>query len=127
MNRVLYSMKPIKERLDEIAEEFERKEAAIEWLRKENDELRNEKYKDEELARLKRRLEDVEYELYRGFPISEEEEREIKLWKERHELIHRGGHGAVGGKYTYTFVPTSIGTVGEIKCTCGESFCFSEI
>ena len=127
MSRFICSMKPMRELFNEIAEEFERKEVAIERLRKENEELRDEKYKDEELARLKRRLEDVEYELYRGFPISEEEETKIKKWKEIHEIKHKGGHGAIGGKYTYMFVPTGVGTIGEIKCTCGESFCFSDI
>lgn len=127
MNGIVYSLKPMRKRLDEIASEFERNEAILERLRKENSELRDEKYKDKELALLKAKLADAERELHRGFSISEEEETNIKKWKEFHEVVHEGGHGAVGGKYTYSFIPTSIGTIGEIRCSCGESFCFSDI
>ena len=124
---MIYSMKLMRERLDEIASAFERKEAELERLRKENSELRNEKYKDKELAYLKARLEEVEYELYLGFPISKEEKDVINKWKKEHEKVHHGGHGAIGGKYTYKFIPTSVGTISEICCSCGESFQFSDI
>jgi len=30
--------------------------------------------------------------------------------------------GAVGGRFTFTFVPTSIGTIATVKCACGDEF-----
>ena len=29
--------------------------------------------------------------------------------------------GAIGGRLTYEFTPTSLGTVSVVKCACGES------
>lgn len=29
--------------------------------------------------------------------------------------------GAIGGKWTYEFTPTSIGTVCKVRCACGYS------
>jgi serine/threonine protein kinase len=70
---------------------------------------------------------------YRGFPISKEEKEKINAWINKHEeekhprpknSFPRGG--AIGGCYTYRFVPTSIGVFGTIKCSCGEEFTFQE-
>lgn len=41
------------------------------------------------------------------------------------QLIHTNcfteGQGAIGGGFSFTFTPTSIGTVSHIKCNgCGE-------
>ena len=33
----------------------------------------------------------------------------------------------VGGKYIYKFVPTSIGTIGKVVCSCGEEFTFQDL
>lgn len=36
--------------------------------------------------------------------------------------------GAIGGRYTFEFIPCSIGTIGTIKCgKCGEKFIFREL
>ena len=29
--------------------------------------------------------------------------------------------------YKYTFIPTGIGTIGEIQCSCGETFTFQDL
>nr|DAG04561.1 MAG TPA: hypothetical protein [Siphoviridae sp. ctDXu9] len=34
------------------------------------------------------------------------------------------GHGCIGGSLTWCFTPTSIGTIGEVICSCGEKFTF---
>lgn len=36
-------------------------------------------------------------------------------------------HGCIGGNYSYIFIPTSIGIIGEIQCSCGEKFTFCEL
>lgn len=80
-------------------------------------------------AELKKAKED----LYRGFPISEKEQEKIREWELKHDAEKHGlktmeqrlrAGGCCGGRYTYQFVPTSIGTVGEVICSCGEKFTF---
>ena len=35
--------------------------------------------------------------------------------------------GVSGGRYSYRFVPTSLGTSGVIRCHCGAKFEFQKI
>ena len=108
----------------------------IERLEKENIKLKEQAYKDKELALMRDELNKMKGEYYRGFPISEDEEIRINEWIEKHEREVHGiktyadklaSHGCCGGGYTYEFSPASIGTVGIIKCSCGEEFTFHDI
>ena len=90
--------------------------------------------KDEEIQELKNKIESLQNKLNNirrySFEITREEHEAIEEWKKKHvEEKHNGDTyaGAIGGRYKYIFVPTSIGTVGSIKCSCGETFCFSEL
>ena len=90
--------------------------------------------KDEEIQKLKNKIESLQDELRNirrySFEITHEEYKAIEEWKKKHvEEKHNGDSyaGAIGGRYKYIFVPTSIGTVGSIKCSCGETFCFSQL
>ena len=107
----------------------------IERLQKQVKDLKAEHYKDEKLAELQRQLDEMKEDCSRGFPISKNEEASIERWKDSHI---RKKHwdtkkkspkyaGAIGGRFTYQFIPTSIGIVGEVKCECGECFCFREL
>lgn len=101
-------------------------EDAQEQVRK----LREEYDRDEEVTQLKKRIELLEEESRNGFPITKEENEKIREWQQEHvKEKHKGNSyaGAIGGNYTYEFVPTSIGTIGTVKCSCGEEFCFQEI
>ena len=92
--------------------------------------LREEYDKDEEVSKLKKHIESLEEESRNGFPITKEENEKIREWQQKHvKEKHEGNSyaGAIGGNYTYEFVPTSIGTIGTVKCSCGEEFCFQEI
>lgn len=108
----------------------------IRRLESENKKLKEENYKDEELTAMRVQLEAMRKDYYRGFPISEEEQKNIRNWMDKHDeevhnchtledKIKRGG--CIGGTYKYEFVPTSIGTVGTVKCSCGAEFTFQEI
>lgn len=108
----------------------------IRYLESENKKLKEKIYKDEELAKMKTQLEAMQKDYYRGFPISEEDQKHIEEWQKKHEAEAHHCHtlderlrrsGAIGGSYTYEFIPTSIGTVGKIKCSCGATFTFSEL
>jgi len=65
-----------------------------------------------------------------SFNISKKEWKAIKQWQEKHiKEKHNGSDyaGAIGGRYTYEFTPTSIGDIGTIKCGCGAEFTFKEL
>ena len=114
---------------------FDQLAARIDLLEKENKKLKEENYKDEELRDMKKNLEKMRADYNRGFPISESEQQRLDEWITEHELQKhprpengispRGG--VIGGSYTYLFTPTSIGIVGRIECSCGETFCFCDL
>lgn len=118
-----------------IVDKVDTYEKRIKYLEEENKKLKDEHYKDSEMQRMKAELKEAKEDLYRGFPISKEEEKRIKKWQDKHdaeahglktfkERVHAGG--CIGGRYTYEFIPTSIFTVGIIKCSCGEKYKFTE-
>lgn len=105
-------------------------------LSEENSRLKNENYKDEELSKMKAQLEKMQQDYYRGFPISEEEQKSIREWVDKHDKeVHHARTlgdklklgGCCGGRYSYHFVPTSIGTIGTVKCSCGAEFTFQDL
>ena len=111
-------------------------EDRIERLQEENKKLKEEHYKDNELSQLKSELETFKKNYYNGFPITEKERNKIEEWKNKHAEEAHGvvtlddklrRYGAVGGVYSYHFTPTSIGTVGKIKCSCGAEFTFQDL
>lgn len=119
-----------------IQQNVERLKQENQRLREENSKLRDEAYKDNELIKMKTELDSFKREYYRGFPISKEERQQIAEWKEKHEAEAHNCYslgdrlrrsGTIGGSYTYEFIPTSIGTVGKIKCSCGAEFTFCEL
>lgn len=112
-------------------------EDTIEYLRKENKRLKEENYKDDELQKMKQQLEKMKADYWRGFPISEDEEKAIEEWKKKHAAEKHGlktdhdmlkAGGCIGGTWKYEFLPTSIGVSGSVTCRiCGEKFEFQEI
>lgn len=131
------------ESLNNIKEYYETLQEQNASLEEENQRLKSENYKDEELhkmqeevEKIKKKMEATRKDSRRGFPISEEEARAIREWKEEHEKEVHGltstamrmkASGCSGGRYTYRFVPTTIGTVGEVVCSCGASFTFQDL
>ena len=126
--------------LDDLFEKIRHKldiaQTRISYLEKENKKLKDEYYKDNELQKMKKELDKMKDDYYRGFPISEKEAEEIKRWMSEHEAeyhqskktpfgSYRGG--AIGGCYEYVFTPTSIGTIGTIKCNCGKEYTFIDL
>ena len=122
--------------LQRIGNQFERKNSEIKHLQEEIKKLKDSHYKDIELANMKSKLNEAKQDLYRGFPITEDDENRIEEWKRKHEEEAHGlktledrmrTQGCCGGVYEYRFIPTSIGVVGEIICDkCGAKFTFQE-
>ena len=108
----------------------------IRYLEEENKKLKEKNYKDEELSTMKMKLDRMQKDYYRGFPISEEEQDRIEEWMNKHDKEVHNAHtlneklrldGCCGGRYSYHFVPTSIGTIGTVKCSCGAEFTFQDM
>jgi len=127
-----FSNLTVEEHCKDIIEMYNTQKRNIETLIEENKKLKEEKYKDTELAHMKAECDRMKEDYYRGFPISEEEYEKALNWMDDHEAtkhtrckgLPRGG--AIGGSYQWIFTPTSIGTFGTIKCSCGEKFNFME-
>lgn len=106
-----------------IKDEFDSNKRMISDLREENARLKSSAYKDEELQKMKSKLEEMREDYNRGFPISEEEHKQIKDWMIEHKKC-QSNLGTIGGGYEYYFIPTSIGIIGTVKCSCGSKFTF---
>lgn len=131
----------LNEALRILQQEIERLKRNNQMLRDENSKLKDDAYKDNELKRLNGELVKMQRQLlemnhHSGFEISEFEQDQIGEWQKKHEAEVHNCHtlndrlrrsGAIGGVYTYEFIPTSIGTVGKIKCTCGTEFTFKDL
>lgn len=121
--------------LDAIRIRNQDNEARIKHLEEENKKLKDEHYKDGEIQIMKSELEKMKKDYWRGFPISKNEENAIEKWKKEHDKkVHRfskklrmKAEGVSGGRYSYHFVPTALGTSGVIRCSCGAEFEFQEI
>lgn len=104
-------------------------------LAKENKELKDRAYKDKTLAKLNKKYNDLLEDSRRGFSIDKDEWEKLTNWetehiKEKHwDKIHNRpkSFGAIGGNFSYEFLPTSIGTIGTVKCTCGDCFTFQDM
>lgn len=108
----------IADRINEVEEEKERmKEKVRQYEEEINADVR--------IQELTSRLEELQGELLRSFRIYEDEEAAVTKWKEKHDIEAHGvdtfdkkmrAGGAIGGRYTYEFYPTSIGTAGVCVC-----------
>ena len=114
---------PLDESLSSIKERFNDLVESNQSLQEKLQEIKDEKWADKRLQEMNEKLEKMRREYYRGFPISDEEQKKIDEWL----VNHRHYGGAIGGSHTYEFNPTSIGTFGKIKCMCGEEFTFVDL
>ena len=109
--------------VNDLLKRLRQLELSVENLKKENAELKSEHYKDEQLSNMKDKLNRMEKDYYRGFPISEEEEAQINKFQDK----YRKYYGAIGGAFTYKFTPTSIGVIGEVIAPNNESLVFKDL
>ena len=94
-------------------------------LKQENEQLKSEYYKDEEITRLKEQIKLQQEAMTYGFPITKERYEKIMELCKKHEWEKHGRKG--NGYFNYCFAETEIGTFGWAKCCdCGEEIKFLE-
>ncbi len=105
----------------------------VKGLEEDNERYRkqlNEYDKEKEIAKRDKEIKSLRAELAQGFGITDEEWEAIHKWQDNHiKKAHSGNTyaGAIGGRWTFEFIPTSIGDIGTVKCECGAEFIFREL
>lgn len=107
----IFIYESIEEDLNRIYDHYRKVVNENQYLRTENERLKSETYKDEELSKMKEQYEKMKSDYYRGFPISKKQEEKISKWIDKLPQVNKG---AIGGRFHYHFFPTSIGTMGKI-------------
>lgn len=116
--------------MDELQRCINHMKKRIEYLEDELKKVQDEKFADETIQKLQEENKTLKEDYYRGFPISEKEDKKIKEWMDKWMDDHNYGiknMGAIGGGFTYKFIPTSIGTAGVVIAPNGDEFQFQEI
>ena len=125
INGKFTELKPMKELFDQVIYYFEQQQKENERLREANTALKSEQYAKDEVSRMKSEYDRMRKDYFRGFPISKAEDEAIAVWQTAHtEKIHKATtsrqklalEGASGGRWSYVFVPTSLGVSGVCRC-----------
>ncbi len=108
--------------------------ASVEWLQHSYDnaretimKMKEDTYKDEELAKLKEENNRLVEESRYGFSVSKEENDAINKWIQDWFDRKRNGDtymGAIAGGFVYQFHPTSIGIIAKVIAPDGEEYEF---
>lgn len=123
--RPIRTLESIEEDLKRVYDHFRSVNNRNKYLEKEIERVKSEKYKDEELTKMKEQYDRMLEDYYRGFPISKVENQKIAEWKDN---LPKANVGAIGGRFRYEFVPTSIGVVGTIiDSFTGEKLTFQDL
>ena len=124
----IWIMEDIKKTLQQVYDHYRSVCNRNDYLKKEIEKVKSEKYADEELSRLKSEYDKIKSDYYRGFPISEEEDKNIKEWLKNQQEKNPGSGGTAGGRFTYRFTPTGLGTSGTIiDGFTGDEFTFQAL
>lgn len=109
------------ENLQAVIDRLRGKDKQIEQLQEENNRLKDEHYKDEELKKLRERIDHLEGDCARGFPITEKEQEKIDKIRVEHKKT------CPLCKFDFVFECYGIVNFGSLKCRiCGEEIKFAE-
>jgi len=56
-----------------------------------------------------------------AFSLNPTETAKALAWRDEHDKRHTGG-GAIGGRYTFSFTPTTLGTVAKVIWAWGVAY-----
>ena len=56
------------------------------------------------------------------FTLDEKETKKYNKWCKKHKKVCpiKGPGTAIGGRLTFSFTPTGLGPIIEVKCACGK-------
>ena len=109
------------ENLQAVIDRLRGKDKQIEQLQEENNRLKDEHYKDEELKKLRERIDHLEGDCARVFPITEKEQEKIDKIRVEHKKT------CPLCKFDFVFECYGIVNFGSLKCRiCGEEIKFAE-
>ena len=127
---ITMSNKKFRKAAEEIIAQYEDRGEKIRELQLENERLKSERYKDEELTKMKQQYDWMERALRRGFPISDEENKCLVKWIEDHiEKAPEKEQKRKAPKHrivSYSFEPTELGMFKSVTCSCGEHYCYNQ-
>ena len=87
--------------------------------------------KDKEISKLLKENKELKDKLIKqnNFVLTDREEKDITKWIESHlnEFHNSRDNISIYSGFSYEFTPTSMGTVGIVKCSCGDEYCFRDI
>ena len=120
-----------------IKELFHAEKARNDRLQAENACLKDEHYENKVIQEQEDTIAKLRSDLGYSFRLSKSDWDSIHAWQNEHlaeahgldtsEKRLRTG-GAIGGTWTYEFIPTSIGTIGSCICgKCKEKFTFQDL
>lgn len=119
----------IKTGIEWLLESYEENKRELEEYRAQtrNDTIIKEK--NEQIVKLEAKLHEYEMKEWDivNFGFSEEELKEAGTWAEEHykNSGHRGG--AAGGNFSYIIIPTGLGIIKEVKCSCGATHTIQDL
>lgn len=113
---------PFEDAIKSIRTRYAKLEEENRRLVKKNQELRDGVFATDYVKKALAEAEKIRNEFRMGFPMTEEEVYKAQEWIKTHdkeEHPHQSA-GAIGGRYTYEFTPTSIGVLCSVRCSCGD-------
>ena len=87
--------------------------------------------KDKEISKLLKENKELKNKLIKqnDFVLTDIEKKDITEWMESHlnEFHNSRDNISISSGFSYEFTPTLMGTVGIVKCSCGDEYCFRDI
>lgn len=125
-DRQVILLQDIREDLQRVYDHFRSLEYQIEYLKNENERLKSDHYKDDELKNLEKKYKVMKEKCHLGFPITKEEHDKITEWQDK--IIGDQIYKIDSVRFVYEFKPTPLGVIGKVKDTItGEEFTFQDL
>ena len=119
----------VKADIDWLLESYEQNKRKFEEYRAQtrNDTIIKEK--NEQIAKLEAKLHEYEMKEWDivEFGFSEEELKEAGTWVEKYYKTSGHHGGAADGNFSYIIIPTGLGIIKEVKCSCGASHTIQDL
>ena len=126
-NHVVHQVLPMDELCAQIQLKYNTLLKRCDALDEENTRLQSEIRNEDGTAYFKNMVDSLNKKFNHGFEISDDESEKINEFIKEHDELH-GKAGAIGGRFVYNFLPTSIGIIGTVQCiSCDKCLVFREL